>query len=248
MMRTKLPRIDSTPRQPNRSPSKPEKLAPSRLPVSAPAMMRLIATRRFSTGNRSPVRPIRHRKHAARPKPADHARRQQQFERVGERADDIGDAEDDQTDQDDFRLAEQVGHHAERQLHEGKRNGRSRRECRSRRNVHRQLLADLRHDRIDDARGQARSEVPHRDDGQQVLHGMGWRCHSAERVCAAGLSVRSSAEGWGSRCAQIGPMTNDHAGPAKNVGRKSVLAVNLAAFPSRAGAAAAVRRPCRAEA
>ncbi len=57
-MRTKLPRIDSTPRQPNRSPTRPEKLAPSRLPVKAPAMMRLMATRRFSTGNRSPVSPI----------------------------------------------------------------------------------------------------------------------------------------------------------------------------------------------
>ena len=43
------------PRQPNRSPIAPARVAPSTLPVSPTASSRPIATWRFSTGMRSPI-------------------------------------------------------------------------------------------------------------------------------------------------------------------------------------------------
>src|SRR5215203_3013781 len=51
------PSTASTPRQPRKSPIRPDTEAPSRLPVMAPASVRLIAIWRFSGPTRSLVRP-----------------------------------------------------------------------------------------------------------------------------------------------------------------------------------------------
>src|SRR6185312_2701978 len=53
---TRTPSTESTPRQPIKSPIRPDAEAPSRLPVIAPASVRLIATWRFSGPTRSLVR------------------------------------------------------------------------------------------------------------------------------------------------------------------------------------------------
>ncbi|MGY3111076.1 hypothetical protein ACVWW7_007703 [Bradyrhizobium sp. LM6.9] len=53
---TSTPSTASTPRQPRKSPIRPEAEAPRRLPVIAPASVRLIATWRFSGPTRSLVR------------------------------------------------------------------------------------------------------------------------------------------------------------------------------------------------